>query len=65
METRKILAILVLVLVLIVWPVEVSEAEPMGSAFTYQGHLYDANRPANGRYDFQFKLYDDANVIDG
>ena len=35
----------------------------MGTAFTYQGHLYDANYPANGLYDFQFKLYD-ANVGD-
>lgn len=31
----------------------------MGSAFTYQGHLYDANYVANGLYDFQFKLWSD------
>jgi hypothetical protein len=30
----------------------------MGSAFTYQGRLIDANNPADGIYDFQFKLYD-------
>ncbi len=42
------------------WP-EVSEAVPLGTAFTYQGHLYDANIVANGTYDFAFKLYD-ANV---
>jgi hypothetical protein len=58
METRRILTILVLVLVLIVWPVEVSEAEPMGTAFGYQGHLYDTNEVANGEYDFEFGLYD-------
>jgi len=34
------------------------EAAPIGTAFTYQGHLYDANYPANDIYDFQFKLYD-------
>jgi hypothetical protein len=26
--------------------------------FTYQGHLTDANLPANGFYDFEFKLFD-------
>lgn len=30
----------------------------MGTAFTYQGRLTDANQPANGLYDFQFKLFD-------
>ncbi|MHC4501617.1 MAG: hypothetical protein ACYS21_21225, partial [Planctomycetota bacterium] len=50
---------------LIVWPVEVSAAEPMGAAFTYQGLLYDANYVADGLYDFQFKLYNDGNVVDG
>ena len=29
----------------------------MGTAFTYQGRLVDANSPANDFYDFQFKLY--------
>ena len=58
METRKILIILVLALGLMVCQAKVSEAEPMGTAFTYQGHLYDANHVANGLYDFAFKLYD-------
>ena len=26
--------------------------------FTYQGKLSDASSPANGSYDFQFKLFD-------
>ena len=56
METRKILAILVLGLM--VCQAKVSEAGPMGTAFTYQGHLYDANHAADGLYDFQFNLYD-------
>ncbi|MFA5240303.1 MAG: tail fiber domain-containing protein [Phycisphaerae bacterium] len=30
----------------------------MSTTFTYQGSLSDANSPANGLYDFQFKLYD-------
>jgi photosystem II stability/assembly factor-like uncharacterized protein len=38
-----------------------SWAGPMGTAFTYQGRLIDANNPADGLYDFQFMLYD-ANV---
>jgi hypothetical protein len=33
-------------------PVEV------GTAFTYQGRLIDANNAADGLYDFQFRLYD-------
>ena len=36
----------------------VAQAEPMGSAFTYQGRLMDGNSPADGFYDLQFKLYD-------
>jgi hypothetical protein len=36
----------------------VSYAAPMGTAFTYQGRLVDANSPAEGLYDFEFKLYD-------
>jgi len=32
--------------------------EAMGTAFTYQGRLLDANGPANGEHDFQFTLYD-------
>jgi hypothetical protein len=63
MKTAKILAILVLGLM--VCKVKVSEAAPMGTAFTYQGRLMDANDPADGLYDLQFKLFDDANVVDG
>jgi len=55
MKTVKMLTILVLSLLLC--QAEVSKAEPMGTAWTYQGRLMDANSPADGRYDFQFKLY--------
>jgi hypothetical protein len=61
MKTLKILAILVMVFGLIVWPAEVSKASPLGPAFTYQGRLIDANKPADGLYDLRFRLYD-ANV---
>jgi len=65
MKSAKKLAILVLALGLMLWPVEVSEAAEMGTAFTYQGRLIDANSAAEGLYDFQFKLFDDANTITG
>jgi hypothetical protein len=61
MKTTKILTILVLALGLIVWSAKVSQAAPMGTAFTYQGRLIDANNAADGLYDFKFMLYD-ANV---
>jgi hypothetical protein len=47
---------------------EVGEGVPMGTAFTYQGRLIDANYPAEGTYGLQFKLFDspsDGNQIDG
>lgn len=31
---------------------------PMGTVFTYLGRLMDTNSPADGIYDFQFKLFD-------
>jgi photosystem II stability/assembly factor-like uncharacterized protein len=62
METKKkILLILVLAFGLIVCLPKVGQAAPMGTAWTYQGRLMDANQPADGLYDLQFKLYD-ANV---
>jgi len=35
-----------------------AEAEPVGTGFTYQGRLIDANSAADGEYDLQFGLYD-------
>lgn len=58
MKSIRVLTVLVLAVGLILsWP-KPSEAAQMGTAFTYQGHLYDANHVANGLYDFTFKLYD-------
>jgi hypothetical protein len=33
-------------------------ADPLGTAFTYQGRLHDAGNPADGLYDFLFRLCD-------
>ena len=33
-------------------------ADPVGSAFAYQGRLSDGGQPASGSYDFIFSLYD-------
>lgn len=37
----------------------------MGTSFTYQGTLEDAGQPANGSYDFQFKLINSDGVTIG
>jgi hypothetical protein len=58
MKSAKMLTILVMALVFVVCTTEVSEAAAMGTAFTYQGRLMDANNVANGLYDFEFELYD-------
>lgn len=34
-----------------------SAVEVMGTAFTYQGRLFERGMPASGVYDFEFKLY--------
>jgi len=36
---------------------------PIDTAWTYQGRLMDSNSPADGLYDFQFKLYSNANPM--
>ena len=33
-------------------------AAPVGTAFTYQGQLKQSGAPANGSYDFEFRLFD-------
>lgn len=37
-----------------------ASADPLGSAFTYQGQLDDNGTPANGNFDFEFALYSSA-----
>ncbi len=51
---------LVLISLLLACAAAVSQAEPMGTGWTYQGRLIDANNAADGLYDFQFKLFDAA-----
>jgi microcystin-dependent protein len=65
MKTTKMLTILILALGLMVCTAELARAAPVGTAFTYQGRLIDANDTADGEYDLQFKLFDDVNVVDG
>ncbi|MHC4087989.1 MAG: autotransporter outer membrane beta-barrel domain-containing protein [Planctomycetota bacterium] len=65
MKTTKTLTFLVVALGMVCSRAEISEAAPMGTAWTYQGRLMDANGPADGLYDLQFTLYDDANTIIG
>jgi hypothetical protein len=48
-----------LALGLVVCLAQVAKAVPMGTAWTYQGRLMDANGPADGLYDLQFALYTD------
>lgn len=36
------------------------QAVPLGTAFTYQGQLKDGAQPANGLFDFEFNLHDQA-----
>ena len=77
-QTKLNLAILLIAAALCM--AAVSYAAPMGTAFTYQGRLADANSPAEGLYDFEFAVFnalvggsqqgstvskDDVDVIDG
>ena len=59
MKNVKMLTILVLALGLIVFLAKLSDAVPMGTAWTYQGRLMDGDSPADGLYDFEFRLFDD------
>jgi hypothetical protein len=59
MKRRRILTMLVLALGLVVCLAQVGKAAPMGTAWTYQGRLMDANVPADGLYDLQFSLFPD------
>ena len=58
MNKKSISVIVVLTFSLFLCSIKTSSAEPLGTAFTYQGRLIDANKSADGAYDFQFKLYD-------
>jgi len=59
-ERRILLNVAILVIALCMAGVACAEA--MGTAFTYQGRLVDANSPAKGLYDFEFAVF---NALDG
>jgi hypothetical protein len=42
----------------LVLPAASAPAAPVGTAFTYQGRLFDGTNPANGTYDLTFALFD-------
>jgi hypothetical protein len=54
-KTKLVITLLALGLMAVF--VTVSKSAPMGTAFTYQGRLMDANGPADGLYDFEFRLF--------
>ena len=52
------LSIVLVVLALAPASVGAASLTAMGTSFTSQGRLVDGGTPANGNYDFQFKLFD-------
>ncbi len=59
MERKRALEIMVLALGLMLYLAGITQAEPMGTGWTYQGRLIYNSNTAEGLYDFQFKLFDD------
>lgn len=49
-----------LIVALMVGAANAALAAPLGTSFTYQGSLHDAGMPAQGSYDFEFRLFDSA-----
>jgi chitodextrinase len=49
---------LVLVIAILAFSVSSAFADPLGSAFAYQGRLSEGGQPISGSYDFTFSLYD-------
>jgi hypothetical protein len=61
MKGQRILIGTLALVLLLALAVGLTQAqEPVGTAFTYQGYLTDGGSPADGTYDFEFKLYDAA-----
>jgi len=57
MKSKKVL-LMVVFLAMALCMSALTNAAPMGTAFTYQGRLADANSPTEGEYDMEFKLFD-------
>ena len=58
MNHTKISKILIVFFAVVLCFGLVGLAGTLGTGFTYQGRLIDANEAADGLYDFQFKLFD-------
>ena len=56
MKTRTLVSLTALLSLL----VSLSQAEPLGTAFTYNGRLIVGADPVTGSYDFRFLIYDAA-----
>ncbi|MHC4654212.1 MAG: hypothetical protein ACYTDW_01070, partial [Planctomycetota bacterium] len=61
MKAIHILKILAFAAALMICRIKIVKAAPIGTAFTYQGRLMDANGPAEGVYDFLFILFNEPN----
>jgi hypothetical protein len=57
MKSTWILTILFLTGCFMLGNGQVAKAAPLGTAFTYQGRLLDANDVADRSYDFRFRIY--------
>jgi hypothetical protein len=70
MQRSKIVALPLIIGVLLVlgagvglvWAQGIHLGSAVGTTFTYQGQLMDGDNPADGTYDFEFKLHDDPTV---
>lgn len=49
---------LIRLLLLTLCLIHAAHAAPLGTSFTYQGKLQDNGAPANGLFDFEFRLFD-------
>lgn len=58
MKATSVFKIVASLVCLMSWMSHRGGAEPLGTAWTYQGRLIDVNEPADGLYDFQFKVFD-------
>lgn len=58
-ECRSINVLLIAGVLFLTVQVKIAAA-PMGTAFTYQGRFNAGGNPANGAYDFEFRLFDAA-----
>ena len=62
MNDRRNLILILFLLACILASDRTAVSAQTPTTFTYQGTLSDGGGPANGPYDFEFKLYDAANA---